>query len=163
MICPFFLFFLLQCEMNVDVVFIKGIEHSGFTFEIMHRQKLRFDLSLNLIIIWIIYMREYACQLKHSVHSSALWAFTTHTKTGADWNLNSTPTFSSSVFCLFTCSVAYFVVSVLRIVYIKSVISNIKIVKWEKKQIKKVLTVSNSHIEVQKLQCHQQISFFFFI
>lgn len=44
-------FFLLQCEMKVDVVFIKGIEHSGFTFEIMHRQKLRFDLSLNLIII----------------------------------------------------------------------------------------------------------------
>lgn len=49
MICP--LFFLSQCEMKVDVVFIKGIEHSGFTFEIMHRQKLRFDLSLNLIII----------------------------------------------------------------------------------------------------------------
>lgn len=60
------LFFLLQCEMKVDVVFIKGIEHSGFTFEIMHRQKLRFDLSLNLIIVWIIYMREYACQLKHT-------------------------------------------------------------------------------------------------
>lgn len=46
-----FFIFLLQCEMIVDVVFIKGIEHSGFTFEIMHRQKLRFDLSLNLIII----------------------------------------------------------------------------------------------------------------
>lgn len=66
--------------MNVDVVFIKGIEHSGFTFEIMHRQKLRFDLSLNLIIIWIIYMREYACQLKHSMFIPVLCELSQHTQ-----------------------------------------------------------------------------------
>ncbi len=111
-------FFLLQCEIKVDVVFIKGMEHSGFTFEIMHRQKLRFDLSLNLIIVWIIYMREYACQLKHtpcSIQCSVSF-YNTH-KDGNRLKCKLHSEFNFLGFFFFTCFVAHFAVSDIICIY----------------------------------------------